>query len=339
MRKKLDTRFPAARIKKIMQADEDVGKIALAVPVLVSKALELFLQDLCDRTYNVSLQRGMKTMSSLHLKQCVHGFNHYDFLRDIVSKVPDMGSSDGVPAGDDKPTRRRKATEDDESEEESKRARTETTFCHSTNTNNNTNTGTGTNTNTNNNTNTGTGTNTNTNSGNGTNTGTGRGRGRPRGSGKGRRSITRGTEDDPGSSPDEPGQPAPLRNFDLNLDVTENALARPLGPPAHPPALAPAPAPAPAPGPPVHPSAPAPGPPAHPPAPAPGPPAHPPVPAPGPPAHHPAATHSATPDQEGKHEEYPGWSMEEMNKMAVDPVQFALAHGKVEEEDYDEEEG
>jgi len=37
MRKKLGTRFPAARIKKIMQADEDVGKIALAVPVLVCK--------------------------------------------------------------------------------------------------------------------------------------------------------------------------------------------------------------------------------------------------------------------------------------------------------------
>ncbi|XP_028192968.1 dr1-associated corepressor-like [Glycine soja] len=55
-----------ARIKKIMQADEDVGKIALAVPVLVSKALELFLQDLCDRTYEITLQRGAKTMNSLH---------------------------------------------------------------------------------------------------------------------------------------------------------------------------------------------------------------------------------------------------------------------------------
>ncbi|KAG4979376.1 hypothetical protein JHK84_032954 [Glycine max] len=57
-----------ARIKKIMQADEDVGKIALAVPVLVSKALELFLQDLCDRTYEITLQRGAKTMNSLHLR-------------------------------------------------------------------------------------------------------------------------------------------------------------------------------------------------------------------------------------------------------------------------------
>ncbi|XP_076899129.1 uncharacterized protein LOC143552907 [Bidens hawaiensis] len=96
MRKKLDTRFPAARIKKIMQADEDVGKIAMAVPLLVSKALELFLQDLCDRTYEVTLQRGAKTLNSMHLKQCVQSFNVFDFLRDTVGKVPDLGGSDAA---------------------------------------------------------------------------------------------------------------------------------------------------------------------------------------------------------------------------------------------------
>ena len=31
-----------ARIKKIMQSDEDVGKVAAAVPVIISRALELF---------------------------------------------------------------------------------------------------------------------------------------------------------------------------------------------------------------------------------------------------------------------------------------------------------
>lgn len=32
-----------------------------------AKALELFLQDLCDRTYEITLQRGAKTMNSVHL--------------------------------------------------------------------------------------------------------------------------------------------------------------------------------------------------------------------------------------------------------------------------------
>lgn len=35
--------------------------------IYAAKALELFLQDLCDRTYEITLQRGAKTMSSLHL--------------------------------------------------------------------------------------------------------------------------------------------------------------------------------------------------------------------------------------------------------------------------------
>lgn len=124
MRKKLDTRFPAARIKKIMQADEDVGKIAMAVPVLVSKALELFLQDLCDRTYDITLQRGAKTVSSLHLKHCVQRYNVFDFLKEVVSKVPDYTHTDA--GGDDvNMTKRRKITSEEanDSDEESKRNR------------------------------------------------------------------------------------------------------------------------------------------------------------------------------------------------------------------------
>ncbi|KAH0455185.1 hypothetical protein IEQ34_015217 [Dendrobium chrysotoxum] len=108
MRKKLGTRFPASRIKKIMQADEDVGKIALPVPVLVSKALELFLQDLCDRAYEVTIQKGAKTLNSLHLKQCVTTNSAFDFLTDVVNKVPNLGGTESF--GDEKGiSRRRKA--------------------------------------------------------------------------------------------------------------------------------------------------------------------------------------------------------------------------------------
>lgn len=32
-----------------------------------AKALELFLQDLCDRTYDITQKRGAKTMNSQHL--------------------------------------------------------------------------------------------------------------------------------------------------------------------------------------------------------------------------------------------------------------------------------
>lgn len=34
-KKKYNARFPAGRIKKIMQTDEEVGKVAQAVPIII----------------------------------------------------------------------------------------------------------------------------------------------------------------------------------------------------------------------------------------------------------------------------------------------------------------
>lgn len=44
-----------------------VGFVYITIEFITAKALELFLQDLCDRTYEITLQRGAKTMNSLHL--------------------------------------------------------------------------------------------------------------------------------------------------------------------------------------------------------------------------------------------------------------------------------
>nr|GMC84593.1 dr1-associated corepressor-like [Ipomoea batatas] len=109
-----------------MQADEDVGKIAMAVPVLVSKALELFLQDLCDRTYDITLSRGAKTVNALHLKHCIQSYNVFDFLREVVSKVPDYGHSD---TGAEVPKRRKIATDElNDSDDECKRSRMDSDY-------------------------------------------------------------------------------------------------------------------------------------------------------------------------------------------------------------------
>nr|GFA00461.1 NF-Y protein [Tanacetum cinerariifolium] len=92
--------------------------------IYAAKALELFLQDLCDRTYDITLRRGAKTVNSLHLKHCVQSYNVFDFLREVVSKVPDYGLSEA--GGDDRVvTKRKKAAADEmnDSDEESKRNR------------------------------------------------------------------------------------------------------------------------------------------------------------------------------------------------------------------------
>ncbi|GLT66935.1 hypothetical protein SLA2020_392750 [Shorea laevis] len=278
MKRKLDTRFPAARIKKIMQADEDVGKIALAVPLLVSKALELFLQDLCDRTYEITLKKGVKTLNSFHLKQCVQTFNVFDFLKETVGKVTDLGGSEA--ADEDRSVcKRRKVVDDDNSDcdDEPKKSRVDAT-------------------------------------GNLSGRGRGRSRGRGRGRSRGRKIMEQETvphhenfEDDPDTShqqeandldfqrlysrrePDEAAVQAnnnlkaPVRNFDLNVGLDENGdQIIPVSAPASP-------------------------------------------------------IMKTIP--EIKHEEYPGWSLSEIDKMAIDSTQLTNFNGRIDEdeEDYDED--
>ncbi|KAF2100425.1 hypothetical protein NA57DRAFT_14727, partial [Rhizodiscina lignyota] len=79
-----------ARIKRIMQSDEDVGKVAQVTPVVVSKALELFMIDLVTSAATEAKGRGSKRVTAAHLKQVVMTNEKYrDWLGDTVSKVPD----------------------------------------------------------------------------------------------------------------------------------------------------------------------------------------------------------------------------------------------------------
>lgn len=79
--------FPAARIKKMMQADEDVGKIATVTPMLVAKALECMMEHLITEAAHVAVNRNSRTVSPLHLKASVMANDEFDFLRPVFQVV------------------------------------------------------------------------------------------------------------------------------------------------------------------------------------------------------------------------------------------------------------
>ncbi|KAF7760815.1 transcriptional regulator family: Histone-like TF [Agaricus bisporus var. burnettii] len=87
--KNKQTKFPVARIKKIMQKDEEVGKVAQATPIVISKALELFLGLLIEESTKVTTDRGSKKVEAYHLKHAVDTTETLDFLKEIVEAVPD----------------------------------------------------------------------------------------------------------------------------------------------------------------------------------------------------------------------------------------------------------
>ncbi|XP_063233758.1 dr1-associated corepressor [Bacillus rossius redtenbacheri] len=94
-KKKYNARFPAGRIKKIMQTDEEVGKVAQAVPVIISRTLELFVESLLKRTIEITNAKHARTLTPSHMKQCILSESRFDFLKDLVKAVPDVSPSEG----------------------------------------------------------------------------------------------------------------------------------------------------------------------------------------------------------------------------------------------------
>ncbi|XP_005191737.2 dr1-associated corepressor homolog [Musca domestica] len=89
-KKKYNARFPVGRIKKIMQSDEEVGKVAQAVPIIISRTLELFVESLLTKTLKITNSRNAKTLSTSHMKQCIMSEQRFDFLRELVRNIPDI---------------------------------------------------------------------------------------------------------------------------------------------------------------------------------------------------------------------------------------------------------
>ncbi|XP_030247767.1 dr1-associated corepressor isoform X2 [Sparus aurata] len=81
-----------SRIKKIMQKDAEVGRIAMAVPVIISRALEMFLKCLLTKTCLITQSKLSTVVSVAHMKQCIESEKLFDFLRDLVERATSTAS-------------------------------------------------------------------------------------------------------------------------------------------------------------------------------------------------------------------------------------------------------
>ena len=72
--------FPLARIKKVMQLDEEIGKVAQAAPVLVSKALELFLEKFLKDASDLAKELSLKKITPHVILECAETNELFDFL-------------------------------------------------------------------------------------------------------------------------------------------------------------------------------------------------------------------------------------------------------------------
>ncbi|KAI3404627.2 hypothetical protein KGF56_002572 [Candida oxycetoniae] len=87
---KIKTHFPAARIKKIMQSDEEIGKVAQATPIIVGRALEIFMANLVEVSILQAKKQGAKRITASHIKSAIENTEQFDFLVEAVEKYPSL---------------------------------------------------------------------------------------------------------------------------------------------------------------------------------------------------------------------------------------------------------
>ncbi|VEU23978.1 DEKNAAC105155 [Brettanomyces naardenensis] len=83
---KIQTHFPSARIKKLMQSDEDIGKVAQATPVALGRALELFMCTLVEKSLETAKQDHVKKVSVQVLKKTIESNEQFDFVVGVCDK-------------------------------------------------------------------------------------------------------------------------------------------------------------------------------------------------------------------------------------------------------------
>ncbi|GAM27724.1 hypothetical protein SAMD00019534_109000 [Acytostelium subglobosum LB1] len=78
--------LPLARIKKIMKSDDEVNKISAEVPMLFSKACELFILEMTIRSWVHTEMNKRRTLQRIDIANALTKSEMFDFLIDIVPR-------------------------------------------------------------------------------------------------------------------------------------------------------------------------------------------------------------------------------------------------------------
>ncbi|CAI4924956.1 AVN_HP_G0079090.mRNA.1.CDS.1 [Saccharomyces cerevisiae] len=79
---RIKTHFPPAKVKKIMQTDEDIGKVSQATPVIAGRSLEFFIALLVKKSGEMARGQGTKRITAEILKKTILNDEKFDFLRE-----------------------------------------------------------------------------------------------------------------------------------------------------------------------------------------------------------------------------------------------------------------
>jgi histone H3/H4 len=94
--------FPAARLKRLLQEDEEIGRVSKTAPVLISKAIELFLGDIIAQSASCTKSKKRKVITPDDVREAIKQNDKFDFLRPVVAD--DEASAEKEDEEDDEAT-------------------------------------------------------------------------------------------------------------------------------------------------------------------------------------------------------------------------------------------
>uniref|UniRef100_A0A8R1TYH0 CBFD_NFYB_HMF domain-containing protein n=1 Tax=Onchocerca volvulus TaxID=6282 RepID=A0A8R1TYH0_ONCVO len=76
------------RVKRVMQSDDEIGRMVASVPVAIGRAMEHFAEKLLETAAQCVLYSTSRTLSPSHIKQAVMQIPHFKFLESLVREIP-----------------------------------------------------------------------------------------------------------------------------------------------------------------------------------------------------------------------------------------------------------
>uniref|UniRef100_A0A0N4ZT35 tRNA (uracil(54)-C(5))-methyltransferase n=1 Tax=Parastrongyloides trichosuri TaxID=131310 RepID=A0A0N4ZT35_PARTI len=77
-----------SRVKKVMQSDEDIGRMMASVPVAIGRAMEHFCEKFLEATSRCVNASSSRTMNPSHMKHAILVNPQFQFLSNIMKDIP-----------------------------------------------------------------------------------------------------------------------------------------------------------------------------------------------------------------------------------------------------------
>ncbi|CAG9329360.1 DRAP1 [Blepharisma stoltei] len=116
MKNKNNLSFPPNRIKKIVQSNQDIGKLSSSTPYLICKITEEFIQKLTLLSSDLAVQQGDSKLTLWHIAQVIENDKMFEAIRTKCLQNPMLVAAEPPKKPSIKKRKKKEETHEEEQE-------------------------------------------------------------------------------------------------------------------------------------------------------------------------------------------------------------------------------